>query len=141
MAHKIRKAMADRESGYSLAGLVEMGDTFFGSKGAKRGRGSERKRAIPCAVSLYRDRSSVEHSDFAHMQVVDNTSADTIESFLERLECGSATNERQDLLKAIRTDGSRSYGKAAKRRDSELFQKLISKQKLERNSIKTSMTT
>ena len=27
MAHKIRKAMADRDAGYSLAGLVEMDDS------------------------------------------------------------------------------------------------------------------
>jgi hypothetical protein len=43
IAHKIRKAMADRDAGYSLAGLVEMDESFFGPKGKKRGRGSERK--------------------------------------------------------------------------------------------------
>jgi len=55
MAHKIRKAMPDRDTGYGLAGLVEMDDSFFGPKGRKRGRGSERKSIILCAVSLYRD--------------------------------------------------------------------------------------
>jgi hypothetical protein len=82
MAHKIRKAMADRDAGYSLAGLVEMDDSFFGPKGTKRGRGSERKSTVLCAISLYRDRQGEEHPGFAHMQVVDNASASNIEAFL-----------------------------------------------------------
>ena len=55
MAHKVRKAMADRDAGYSLAGLIEMDESFFGPKGSKRGRGSERKSIVLCAVSLYRN--------------------------------------------------------------------------------------
>ena len=51
------------------------------------------------------------------MQVVDNASADAIEIFLERLGCGPETKEGQELLKAIRTDGWRSYGKATKNKD------------------------
>ena len=117
MAHKIRKAMADRDAQYSLAGLVEMDDSFFGPKGTKRGRGSERKSTVLCAVSLYRDRQGDEHPGFAHMQVVDNASTKTIEDFLERLGSGPATKEGKDLLEAIRTDGWRSYGKAAKSTD------------------------
>lgn len=117
MAHKIRKAMSDRDAQYSLAGLVEMDDSFFGPKGTKRGRGSERKSTVLCAVSLYRDRGGEEHPGFAHMQVVDNASSSTIEDFLDRLGCGTTTKEGQDLLEAIRTDGWRSYGKAAKTTD------------------------
>ena len=67
MAHKVRKAMADRDAGYSLAGLIEMDDTFFGPKGHKTGRGSERKATVLCAVSLYRDRHGEERPGFAHM--------------------------------------------------------------------------
>jgi hypothetical protein len=114
MAHKIRKAMADRDAGYSLAGLIEMDDSFFGPKGHKTGRGSERKATVLCAVSLYRDRQGEERPGFAHMQVVDNASASTIENFLERLGYGSTTEESQHLLAAIRTDGWRSYGRAIK---------------------------
>jgi len=114
MAHKVRKAMADRDAGYSLAGLVEMDDSFFGPKGRRRGRGSERKSTVLCAVSLYRDRRGEEKPGFAHMQVVDNASASTIQSFLERLGYGAKTVESKDLLEAIRTDGWRSYGKATK---------------------------
>jgi hypothetical protein len=114
MAHKVRKAMADRDSGYSLAGLVEMDESFFGPKGSKKGRGSERKSTVLCAVSLYRDRKGEERPGFAHMRVVDNAAAKTIENFLERLGYGPMNQERQNLLKAIRTDGWRSYGKAIK---------------------------
>jgi hypothetical protein len=114
MAHKIRKAMADRDAGYSLAGLVEMDDSFFGPKGHKTGRGSERKATVLCAVSLYRNRKGEEKPGFAHMQVVENASASTIEDFLERLGYGPTTEESKHLLEAIRTDGWRSYGKAIK---------------------------
>lgn len=114
MAHKVRKAMADRDARYSLAGLVEMDESFFGPKGSKKGRGSERKSTVLCAVSLYRDRKGEERPGFAHMRVVDNASAKTIENFLERLGYGPMNQERKNLLKAIRTDGWRSYGKAIK---------------------------
>jgi transposase-like protein len=116
MAHKVRKAMSDRDAGYSLAGLVEMDDSFFGPRGQKRGRGSENKCTVLCAVSLYRDRQGVERPGFAHMRVVDNASASTVEDFLERLGCGSKTQEGRQLLEAIRTDGWRSYGRATKNR-------------------------
>ena len=118
MAHKVRKAMADRDAGYSLAGLVELDESFFGPKGSKRGRGSERKSTVLCAVSLYKDREGEEKPGFAHMQVVDNASANTIECFLDRLGYGSANPDGKRLLETIRTDGWRSYGKAIK--DKEL---------------------
>lgn len=125
MAHKIRKAMADRDARYSLAGLVEMDDSFFGPRGRKRGRGSERKCTVLCAVSIYRDRQGKEHPGFAHMQVVDNASASTIENFLERLGCGPTTEEGQDLLEVIRTDGWRSYGRAAKSKDMSHYKVIL----------------
>lgn len=114
MAHKVRKAMADRDAGYSLAGLIEMDETFFGPKGSKKGRGSERKSTVLCAVSLYRNKKGEDRPGFAHMQVVDNASADTIEDFLDRLGCGVSTEEGKQLLDTIRTDGWKSYSSAAK---------------------------
>lgn len=117
MAHKVRKAMADRDARYSLAGLIEMDESFFGPRGKKRGRGSGRKKTVLCAVSLYRDRKGKEMPGFAHMRVVENASAATIEDFLERLGCGATTKEGRQLLEAIRSDGWRSYGRAAKDKD------------------------
>lgn len=114
MAHKVRKAMSDRDARYSLAGLIEMDESLFGPRGTTPGRGSETKSTVLCAVSLYRNRKGVEKPGFAHMRVVDNASAESIEDFLERLGCGTTTKEGQQLLEAIRSDGWRSYGKVAK---------------------------
>lgn len=114
MAHKVRKAMADRDARYRLAGLVEMDDAFFGPRGTRPGRGSERKRTVLCAVSLYRDRAGVERPGFAHLRVVDDASAKTIEAFLDRLGCGVTTEDGRQLLEAIRSDGWRAYGRAVK---------------------------
>lgn len=118
MAHKIRKAMADRDAGYSLAGLIEMDESFFGPKGSIKGRGSERKSTVLCAVSLYTNKKGEERPGFAHMQIVDNASADSVEDFLDRLGCGRTSSEGKQLLETIRSDGWRSYGRAAK--DKEL---------------------
>ncbi len=72
-----------------------------------------------CAVSLYLDKEGEERPGFAHMQVVDDVSADTVENFLDRLGCGVTTEEGKQLLGAIRSDGWRSYGKAAKNKELE----------------------
>jgi hypothetical protein len=125
MAHKVRKAMSDRDAMYSLAGLIEMDESFFGPKGSTRGRGSERKSTVLCAISLYRDRNGEERPGFAHMQVVDNAAADTIEDFLERLGCGVMTEEGQQLLQAIRSDGWRSYDKATKNKGLKHFKVVL----------------
>lgn len=114
MAHKVRKAMADRDAGYTLAGLIELDDSFFGPSGQTRGRGSERKKTVLCGVSLYRDRHGELRPGFARMQVVDDASAKSIEAFLERLGYSPTSNEGQELLVAIRTDGWKSYAAATK---------------------------
>ena len=113
MAHKVRKAMTERDSQYSLAGLVEMDESFFGPAGTIQGRGSENKSLVLCAVSIYKDKKGEEKPGFAHMRIVDDASANTIEDFLERLGCGCMTEEGRQLLETIRSDGWRSYGKAA----------------------------
>jgi len=125
MAHKVRKAMSDRDAMYSLAGLIEMDESFFGPKGSTKGGGSERKSTVLCAISLYRDREGEEKPGFAHMQVVDNAAADTIEDFLERLGCGVMTKEGQQLLEAIRSDGWKSYGKATKNKGLQHFKVIL----------------
>jgi hypothetical protein len=92
----------------------ELDNSFFGPKGGKRGRGSERKSTVLCAASLYGDRQNQERLGFAQMRVVDNASAEVSEDFLERLGCGVSTEEGQQLLAVVRTDGWRSYSRAAK---------------------------
>ena len=114
MGHKVRKAMEERDSRYGLVGLIELDESFFGPTGTKRGRGSEHKKVVLCAVSLYRDQEGNEKPGFAHMKVADDASADSIEEFLDRLGCGSTTPEGHRLLEAIRTDGWVSYETVAK---------------------------
>lgn len=125
MAHKVWKAMADRDARYSLVGLVEMDDSFFGPGGKTRGRGSERKKTVLCAVSLYRDQRGKERAGFAHMRVADDASAKSVEDFLHRLGCGPTTEEGGQLLEAIRSDGWRSNGKAAKEQDLEYWKVVL----------------
>lgn len=114
MAHKIRGAMEQRDTRYRLAGLVELDESFFGPKSreSKRGRGSERKTTVLIAVSIYTDKKGIEKPGFAHAQVVNDASAETIGGVLDRL--GVDERDKKFLIEKIRSDGWRSYGKTAK---------------------------
>lgn len=108
MAHKIRKAMGDRDSRYKLAGLVEIDESFFGPrKPGKRGRGAAGKSLVIVAVSTWIDRAGNEKPGFAHAFVAEDASADTIENILKRLSIPE--NEIKPLINKIRTDGWISY--------------------------------
>ena len=119
MAHKVRQAMEQRDARYPLAGLVELDESFFGPKSleSKRGRGSERKTTMLIAVSLYTNKEGIEKPGFAHAQVVTDASADTVGHFLDRL--GIDPQDKEFLIKKIRTDGWKSYEKAAKGKEIE----------------------
>ena len=114
MAHKIRQAMGQRDARYRLAGLVELDESLFGPKSweGKRGRGSERKMTVLIAVSFYTDKEGEEKPGFAHARVVTDASAETVGHLLDRL--GVDPQDKEFLIKKIRTDGWRSYGKVAK---------------------------
>jgi transposase-like protein/predicted RNA-binding Zn-ribbon protein involved in translation (DUF1610 family) len=108
MAHKVRKAMADRDARYKLAGLVEIDESFFGASfSGKRGRGAEKKELVIVAVSIWTDQKGKERPGFAHAFVAKNAKAETIEGVLKRL--GVPEDEVDLLIKAIRSDGWRSY--------------------------------
>ena len=108
MAHKVRKAMADRDARYTLAGLVEVDESLFGpSSPGKRGRGAEKKQLVIVAVSTWTDEAGNERPGFAHAFVAENAKADTIENILKRL--GVSEDEVAPLIKAIRSDGWKSY--------------------------------
>ena len=108
MAHKVRKAMADRDAKYKLAGLVEVDESFFGaSSPGKRGRGTEKKELVIVAVSIWTDQKGKERPGFAHAFVSENAKAETIEGVLKRI--GASENEVDLLINAIRSDGWRSY--------------------------------
>jgi ISXO2-like transposase domain/Transposase zinc-ribbon domain len=114
MAHKIRKGMADRDSHYRLAGLVEVDESLFGpSASGKPGRGAQRKSVVIVAVSTWLNSSGKEEPGFAHAFVAQDASADTIEAILNRLTV--PVNEVKPLITSLRSDGWRSYQKVSKK--------------------------
>ena len=97
MAHKIRHAMGKRDENYSLGGIVELDDAFFGSpsSGGKRGRGTD-KAAVLVSVSL----NEAGKPRFAKMEVVENVDSEAINAFArESIAAGSE----------VRTDGLPAY--------------------------------
>ena len=68
MAQKIRKAMADRDAQYQLAGIVEMDDSYFGAQRVKgkRGRGAAKKSKVVVSVQVNEGDKPI----FAKMNVV-----------------------------------------------------------------------
>ena len=80
LVHRIRHAMAQRDNNYTLAGIVEMDDTYFGKpgKGGKRGRGTSKIKVL---VAL--SKADNRKPQFAKMQVVPNLKGKTIAGFAE----------------------------------------------------------
>lgn len=114
MAHKVRKAMADRDAKYRLSGLIEVDESFFGPKATgKRGRGAENKKLVIIALSTWKNKEGREMPGFANAFVVSNADADTIENILRRFSIPE--EEIKPLVKSIRTDGWRSYETVAKK--------------------------
>ncbi len=99
MLHKIRKAMADRESKYTLAGVVEMDDAFFGAptEGGKRGRGTEKAKVI-AGLSL----TPKGYPQYLKIKVVEDLKSTTLAGFANHEIAKGAT---------ISTDMYRSYNK------------------------------
>jgi transposase-like protein len=95
--HKIREAMEKRDESYSLVGIVEMDDGYFGGsdEGGKRGRGTDKTKVL---VGLSLDDSN--RPKFAKMEVIPDIKGETIAGFAERnILPGSI----------ISSDGFRSY--------------------------------
>jgi transposase-like protein len=101
MHKKIQKAMAERDSKYALAGLIELDDAFFGAptEGGKRGRGTEQTKVL-AALSL----NNLGHPLFVKFQVVTDLKSNTIVDFAKaNFESGST----------ICSDNYKSYRKLA----------------------------
>jgi transposase-like protein len=96
MGHKIRKAMADRDAHYKLAGLIQMDDAYFGaSKPGKRGRGASGKAKVVVAVETLEDKAG-----FAKMEPVATLSARQIHEMAQEVL-------RENVV--VRTDGWVAY--------------------------------
>jgi hypothetical protein len=96
MGHKIRKAMAERDAHYKLAGVMEMDDAFIGPiKPGKSGRGAEGKAKFIVAVGRRGERAG-----FATMQCVDHVAGKEVIGLAQaKMELGST----------IVTDGWHAY--------------------------------
>jgi len=99
LLHRIRHAMAERDSIYMLTGIVELDDTYFGrpKKGGKRGRGTTKTKVV---VAVSKDDKG--KPEYAKMQVVPDLKGKTIGKFAKVcIEEGSV----------VQTDAYRSYRK------------------------------
>lgn len=106
MVHKIRSAMAHRDSRYQLTGDVELDEAYFGAPDTEhKGRGTSRVKAL-VAVSVTADG----RPRFAKIQKVTRLDARRVKRFAaESIEPGSR----------IRTDGLTVYRCLSKRYDHE----------------------
>jgi transposase-like protein len=80
MLHKIRQVMRKRDENYTLAGIVELDDAFFGapSEGGKRGRGTDKTKVL---VGLSLNKQG--HPLFLKMKAVPNIKGETLIDFAE----------------------------------------------------------
>ncbi len=121
MGHKIRKAMADRDGAYQLAGIIEMDDGFVGpKKKGKKGRGSKGKSKIIVSVE-----SRGETAGFGRMQHVPAVSGEQILSMAqEKIVKGShVRTDGWQAYRALETD-SFNHEEVVLRRNSEGLDKL-----------------
>jgi hypothetical protein len=93
--------MRKRDANYTLAGIVELDDAFFGapSEGGKRGRGTDKTKVL---VGLSLNKKG--HPLFLKMKVVPNIKGETLIDFAE------PTSKKVQQLAAmpiIRTDHSK----------------------------------
>ena len=102
LLHKIRKAMAERDANYQLAGLVELDDAFFGAptEGGKRGRGTE-QTAVLVGVSVNAKGAPL----YVKMQIITDVKGKTLVNFAQHHIKPGTT---------ISTDAYRSYNALAK---------------------------
>ncbi len=96
MLHKLRKAMGQRDAGYSLTGSIEMDDAYFGGAvaGKKRGRGTPNK--TPVAVMV---ENRGEHAGFLAIKTLSTVNKQQINAASAKIAPGQH----------IHTDGLNVY--------------------------------
>ena len=105
MQHKIRKAMADRDQGYRLQGLIEVDEGYVGGAEqgeAQKGRGAKTKSVVAVAVERRAPGQQGEKPipGFAALAVVPNAAASSLHGFLHaKVQPGSQ----------VLSDGWRGY--------------------------------
>jgi len=91
MQHKIRKAMADRDRGYTLSGLIEADEGYVGGEEhgeAQKGRGAKSKQVVAVAVERVSEGRNGRPPipGFAALAVLPDAGADSLNGFLTGLE-------------------------------------------------------
>jgi transposase-like protein len=114
MAHKIRKALKDRDALYKLNGILEMDDSYFGAQHAtgKRGRGAEKKSKVIVSVKVSSDN---EKPIFASMSVV---------SKIDKVNISQVAQNKIESGSKVITDGWPAYNTLEKT-DIEHIKKVV----------------
>ena len=99
LLHRIREAMGKREEKYTLSGIIEFDDAYFGGTkpGGKRGRGTDKSKVL-AAVS----KDSAGRPKFLKLLVVPDLKGNTIKKFAQK---------NFDAGAKVETDACRSYRK------------------------------
>lgn len=98
MSHKIRSAMGERDSNYTLNGYIDVDEAYFGGKSkGKQGRGSKNKT---CGLIMLSLKEPKEYPNFISMKVIKNAGSDEILPILQ-----NNINKNSN----IRTDGWSGY--------------------------------
>jgi hypothetical protein len=87
MLHKVRQAMRKRDANYTIAGIVELDEAFFGapSEGGKRGRGTDKTKVL---VGLSLNQKG--HPLYFKMEVVPDIKGTTLIDFAKKsIQSGS----------------------------------------------------
>jgi transposase-like protein len=102
MCHKIRHAMGERDENYTLSGIAELDEAFFGApaEGGKRGRGTD-KTAVFVSVSLSKDGKP----GFAKMKVVETDENESVDGETAKKFAEKSIDKNTE----IRTDGLNIY--------------------------------
>jgi transposase-like protein len=101
---RLQTAMMERDWEYTLSGLVELDDAFFGAtdEGGKRGRGTSKTQVV-VGLSL----TEKGHPKFAKMEIVDDLTADSIAMFTQNnIESGSTiSTDAYSSYKQLKSNG------------------------------------
>lgn len=96
MTHKIRDAMLQRDAAYRLAGTIEVDESYYGKRGGKQGRGTNK---TPVFIA---SESREGKPGFAAMQVLKDVGQESINKAIkEVISEGSC----------LQSDGSSSYNR------------------------------
>lgn len=81
MLHKARSAMGKRDENYSLDGIVQLDEAYFGGPKGKQGRGTEKTVAFVAVSTVISDKQAVIPM-FAKIRISDKLSKETATDFV-----------------------------------------------------------